>query len=212
MTDAPTYVWHSDARSVFHGMGFTCDMAKDTKAFLDHLTLYSYGDVAARADLPKTMWLGPDSTRDEWKLRSLPETFVAGSYFIVSQKTADVLTRFDLGTSALFPIEMLKRGQKEAFDGTYYVVHTSEIKEGFEPDHSENFGKPRHGNKDWLGVVEPTITIDDQIAVNASVREGADLWIDPRLLRSLFFSDALYQALMDADVLGNAETIRCRVI
>lgn len=193
-------------------MGFTCDMAKDEAAYLDHLVLYNYGKVAARADLPKEMWLGPDSTRDEWKLKSLPNTFVAGSYFIVSQKTADVLTRFDLGTSALFPVEMLKRGKKEAFDWTYYILHTSEIKEAFEPEHSENFRKPRHTNKDWLGSVYPQNTKDDQIAINASVLQGPDLWIDPRLLQSLFFSDALYQALMDANVLGNAETIRCRVI
>ena len=128
MAAAPTYVWHSDARSVFHVLGFTCDMAKDTKAFLNHLTLYSYGDVAARTDLPKTMWIAPDAAPSSKRLKRLPETFVADEYFIVSQKTADLFARFDLGTSALF------------------------------------------------------------------------------------FSDALYQALMDADVLGNAETIRCRVI
>ena len=190
-------------------------MAKDEAAYLDHLVLYRLRrQVAARADLPKDH-VARRRTRRETskKLKSLPETRLSRALTSSSPKrAADVLTRFDLGTSALFPVEMLKRGKKEAFDGTYYIVHVSESKEGFEPNHSENFRKPKYGDEDWLGIVYPERTLDDQIAVNGSVFGKPDMWRDPGLKGSLFFSDALYQALMDADVLGNAETIRCRVI
>lgn len=117
MTD-PTkrHVWHSDARDPMHVIGFTCEMAKDWDAYLGHLQLYRRGEMAARPDLPDRMWIASDASRSSKALKTLPDTFVAGSYFVVSEKVAKVLGSFDLGTSSLVPFALcpFQEGEQRA--------------------------------------------------------------------------------------------------
>jgi hypothetical protein len=110
MSDTPNgYVWHSDARNPMHTLGFTCALAEDWEAYLDHLQLYRRGEIAARPNLPDRMWIGRDASRSSKALKTLPETFVADSYFVVSQNVAEVLQGFDLGTSSLVPVALFKK-------------------------------------------------------------------------------------------------------
>ena len=206
------YVWHSDAKNPMHVVGFTCEMANDLDAYLDQLQLYRRGEMAARPDLPDRMWIGRDSSRSSKALKTLPDTFVADSYFVVSEKVAEVLDRFDLGTSSLVPVALFRKGNKEPFNGSYYIVHMTEQKAAFEPDLSRNFRKPLYEDDTYLGSVSPTRNIDDDIICNAAALDGVDLWTDPLLLSSLMLSDALYQALEADDLLKNANTLRCRVL
>ncbi|MEX3016445.1 hypothetical protein [Gymnodinialimonas hymeniacidonis] len=213
MSETPNdYIWHSDARNPMHVIGFTCELAKDVDAFFGNLQLYRRGEMAARKDLPDRMWIGRDASRSSKALKTLPETFVAGSYFVVSQNVAEVLQRFDLGTSALVPVALFKKGNEEPFDGSYCIVHLTEKKAAFEPDQSRNFRNPLYEEDTYLGSVSPTRSRDDDIVCNATALYGVDLWTDPLLLTSLMLSDPLYQALAVENLLTNAKTLRCKIV
>lgn len=209
---AKGYVWHSTASMPFHAMGFTCELASDQEAFTRHWIGFITGDITVRGGLPKSMWIASDAPDEDQKLRKLPDSFVAGDFFIVSQKMAFVFQSFDLGSSALLQVEMLKKHRKERFDGNFYMFHVTEKKTAFLPGQSENYDKPRYDDDEYLGLVRLERTKNDDIAVAASALDGPDVWKDPTLRRSLFFSDPLYAALSKAGVLGNAVTIRCRAI
>ncbi|MEL6954642.1 MAG: hypothetical protein AAFN09_14395 [Pseudomonadota bacterium] len=209
---AKGYAWHSNASMPFHAIGFTCELARDQEAFTKHWVGFITGDITVRGGLPKSMWIASDAPDEDQKLRKLPDSFVAGDFFIVSQKIAFVFQSFNLGSSALLPVDMLKKHRQERFDGNFYMFHVTEKKSAFLPDHSENYDKPRYDDDEYLGSVRLGRTKDDEIAVAASALDGPDVWKDPTLLGSLFFSDPLYAALSKADVLGNAQTIRCRAV
>ncbi|MEJ6391485.1 imm11 family protein [Gymnodinialimonas ulvae] len=205
------HVWHSDARHPKHVIGFTCEMATDWDAYLGHLQIYRRGEMAARPDLPDRMWIADGASRAGKALKALPDTFVAAEYFVVSQRVAEVMERFDLGGSALLPVALSKKGNTDPFCGSYYIVHLTEQKAAFDPDNSNNFDKPRYEDDTYLGSVSRTRNKDDDIVCNASAVVGVDLWTDPLLLTSLMLSDPLYQALAGEELLNNANTLRCVV-
>lgn len=209
---AKGYVWHSTASMPFNVLGFTCNLAEDARAYGKHLGSYLLGDISVRDDIPKTIWISDDAARSTKRVKTLSHSFVADTYFVVSEKAADVFKKFDLGSSALLPVEVLKLGRKQAFDGTFYIFHVTEKKSAFLPNQSVNYDEPRSDEDEWAGFVRRNRTQDDDIAVAASALDGPDVWKDLTLLRSLFFSDPLYAALSEADVLDNAQTIRCRAI
>lgn len=209
---AKGYVWHSTASMPFHALGFTCSLAESPRAYGKHLGGYVLGDISVRGDIPRSMWISDDAPPSSKRVKALPQTFVAGSYFVVSEKAAEVFNNFDLGSSALLPVEVLKLGRKAAFDGQFYIFHITESKSAFLPDQSVNYVEPRSEEDEWAGFVRLEETNGDEIAVAASALDGPEVWKDPTLLETLFFSDPLYAALSKADVLGNAQTIHCRAV
>lgn len=204
-------VWHSNARQPRHVIGSTCELANNEAAYLRHLSLYNRGEMAARSDLPNRMWIADDASRHSRAQKTLPDTFTAGCYFVVSQSVAVVLERFDLGSSALLPVTMMKEGNQEPFGGSYYIFHATEKKPAFEAERSRNYGKPLYEDDTHLGSVKAR-TNDDDLVLRSTVFDGVDVWTDPLLLTSLMFSDALYQALAAEDLLSNAGNLRCLVV
>lgn len=85
------------------------------------------------------------------------------------------MERFDLGTSRFAPVTLLKTDRKTPFAGEHFILNYACVKEGFEPEHSENFKPNKPGtSSSWLGTTRAR-TADDDLRVNASVLDGPDL-------------------------------------
>jgi hypothetical protein len=154
------------------------------------------------------MW--SDDAGDD-RVKRLPHLFQASDFLVVSDVLAGVLRSFDLGASRLVPVTLLHRDRTTPYAGTHLVLNLRERKEAFEPEHSKKFDPPLYPDQKYLGAVvgKPE---DGDISVSAAALAGADIWRDPRLLKSLFFSDRLMAAMRKAKVLGRVRTFRCPVV
>lgn len=137
-----------------------------------------------------------------------------GGFFFINDAVKQVLDQFDMGSNRIEPVKLLKSDRKTEIPGSYFQCHFTEKKEAFEPDQSNSkvFDRPRFDDDPWLGNVAEGLCKDGDIAVDELALHGADLWVDPRALKSLFFSDRLYQALKSEGLLKKTRTFRCRII
>jgi hypothetical protein len=65
------------------------------------------------------------------------------------------------------------------------------------------------GQELWSGPIEPK---DGEIAVSASARVGADLWVDPKLSSAIFMSGALHDAIEAAKLKIDFRFARARIV
>lgn len=204
-------VWYLDAyQRIDNVFGFRSDLwEKDRKVFGQQYVRFNRGELSAD-EMPEQLWIMADSPSR--KKKHLPHFVTAGDFFAVSARVAEVLSRFDLGSSVLKQVDLLKHDRATPFDGRWFLLQP-ERKEGFEPELSSNYKKPRYPDED---VHKGTLIIDGSTLpsakTNQSVLLGSAIWNDPRLNVSLFVSDALMTALKDADVLGPLNTLRCPVV
>ena len=128
--------------------------------------------------------------------KKMPDIFKAvGRLLIVSEKTHDVLRRFDLGRTGLFEVPIHANGlDAPPLEARYWYLHVAEQKDGFLPEQSEGVVCLKEGAW-WRSDYH-----QDTLAVKASVAEGVDLWADRRFRDRLFATDALKQDLDAAGV------------
>lgn len=203
-------VWASDmlmsTRNLF---GFSCaGYERDPEQWVDNLRRIDSGEPVPDDFLPDVMWV---DEADDDRVKRLPHLFRASNLLVVSETVADLLRGFDLGASRLAPVTLLHRNRTTAFSGTHLILDLRERKEAFEPKHSRRFTPPRYPDQTHLGSVSGKPE-DGDISVSAAAHVGADIWRDPRLLKSLFFSDRLVTAMETAKVLGGVRTFRCPVV
>lgn len=135
---------------------------------------------------------------------------ITDAIVVVSPKLRDVLSQFDLGGSGLFevPIYQSDKTTLSAYP-PHYILHVSEAKDCFFPEASEGVKRfllwgetePRPGAP-WMPIAGR-----DRLTVRASAAAGADLWVDPKLLDRLFFSDRLKRAIDAAQVTSEVLTL-----
>ena len=188
---ADDFVWvtnaHVDPRLI---KGFESEQSLEEEYLhVNAIRRNKVGKPVSEDEFPKVMWAGPYDRR----LKSTPHMFRASGFWVVSAQFADVLRRFDLTGTALYPVDLYRRDRKTPLGDGYAFLSCGAIKDGFEPAYSERF-------QDHPQAVEPHKTLptapkDFDISVNASVQTGGDIWFDRQLRYSFFFSDRLVQAL-----------------
>ena len=189
--------------------GFSCaSRERDLEEWVANLHRISRGEPVPDDFLPDVMWADdPDDDRVE----RLPHLFQARNLLVVSETLAGLLRQADLGASRLVPVTLLHRDRTTPFAGTHLILDLREQKKAFEPEHSKQFNRPLYPDQKHLGAVVGRPQ-DGDISVNSSALMGGDIWRDPRLLNSLFFSDRLMAAMRKAKVLGGVWTFRCPVV
>lgn len=160
-----------------------------------HATGRPYGDKA-----PSILSIssGHPEADDTPKLRDI---FFAGGFLVLSERAADLVRDFDLGSSELSPIQLLKSDRKTPFSGSWVFFNITNLKNGFEPEHSTNFLPPRFETDKFLGRIKSDAK-DGDIKVNSMVLQGPDIWRDPSLNFAIFVSDRLGKALQGSGFLN----------
>ncbi|RBW45407.1 hypothetical protein DS901_04075 [Loktanella sp. D2R18] len=147
-------------------------------------------------------------------IKKLPDIFLAGGFWVVSAACADVLCQFDLGQTALYPVEIFQYDKKTRVEGDYFHLAFGEVKNVFEPDETPDVrvaSALRNPKPNGYWRLNFTLS-DGDTAVNKSALEGVGLWIDPSLLDIFFMSDALVQALKAAKLTRRFGLRKCRVV
>ena len=192
--------------------GFSwAEYERDPKGAVASLLRMERGEPVPDDVVPDVMW---SDDADDDRVERLPHLLQASNFLVVSDTLADLLRRFDLGTSRLCPVTLLHRDRATPYTGTHFVLDLRERKEAFEPEHSKRFDRPLFPDlpsHTFLGSVSGRPE-DGDISVSTAALVGADIWRDPRLLASLFFSDRLMTVMKKAKVLGGVRTFRCPVV
>lgn len=155
---------------------------------------------------PKRIWREPDEERP------IPDMFLAEGQPIVSARVAEILRGFDLGNGALHPVaEGLFQGDNTTpMAGAYFCWIFGSAKRAFLEAHSPTARPLSPGNRDRC--VFPFAMSDGAFAVSGDALSGPDVWVDPLLLKSIFVSGALGDALEAAGLREALRLFKCQVI
>ena len=153
---------------------------------------------------PVEIWTMSERSRDYARL---PPIFYARSAWVVNGACAAVLRRFDLGLGALYPVRILKLDRVTPYDGEYFCLNIGNAKHAFLPAQSNRAD-------DWPGGRwhPPYVLEDGDFAVSEAALQGPDLWVDPLIVRTLFMSEALGDALKAAKLDKPFILSSCRVM
>lgn len=180
----------------------------DDKVHQDFRRHYK-GFALKRADFPEAL-----AVFDEKRFKRIGDLFMAGPFYAVKGKLAEVLSRFDLGEGGLIPFPIYRADKVTPVDGEFVLLNFGARKESFLPEesrHVEPFSKDRHdgGRQTWKAKFAAR---DDDIAVSPAALEGADLWIERSLIRKVFMSGGLVAALRAAKIKQDLDLMRCRIL
>jgi hypothetical protein len=187
----------------------TSDIVTENSQFaVEASKLNKKGKPVPREYCPKEIWVKKDYKylNDS----SLPPLFYTSSHWFVSGSVAEILRGHDMGDGALYPVVALKSDRVSRFGGEYYCWIFGNSKSAFLEEQS-----PDVPEMDGVGrslCVMPWTMKDDDVAVSADALGSPDVWVDPKLFKSVFFSGGLPEALISVGLKNKFRLCRCRLI
>jgi hypothetical protein len=176
---------------------------------LESLMSYTRGEPLPREAFPEALYVF-----DRKRFEKIGGLFTAGSFYAVKGKLAQVLSQFDLGQGGLIPFPIYQEDKVTLVAGEFYIWKFGAQRGAFLPEQSPKikpFGFGLNIAKDQWQVRSDVE--DGDIALAAASATGPpDVWCDPKLSLSLFFSDALVEALRAAKVDTDFHLRRCRIV
>lgn len=176
---------------------------------IQDLFAYARGEPLRREAFPEAL-----SVFEPKRFQKTGDLFPAGGYFIVRKKLAQVLSRFNLGEGELLQIPIYQADRTSRLDEDFFIWKLGATKKAVQPDQCVNIesigGTGPNGESRWQATSDVK---DDDIVLSASAACAApDVWCDPQLMWSMFFSDALVAAFRESKINANFHLNRCRLI
>lgn len=184
----------------------------DPARAIEAQSLNDRGEPVPAELCPAKIWANRKAPQfDRMPIEAMPDLFYARAHWIVSQKAADVLRRYDLGGGALHPVRdgVFREDEKTRVAGEFYTWIFGNMKSAFLPDETpkkEPFGVS------GLRWNMPFTLADMDIAVSAASLAPPDQWLDKTLFDAVFFSRALGDALDAAGLRRAFHLYKARVV
>lgn len=139
---------------------------------------------------------------------------ISGGFHFISPQVKDVFDRFDMGNNLIKPVALLKSDKKTVAHEGYCVLNIADKKRAFLPEHTPNARKASKNSTRDLWIPPLDTDEDKTMAFSPAALEGADLWLDERVVkRCWFFSDRLIRALeAEGLVSENWKLLRCPIV
>ncbi|MEO1492602.1 MAG: DUF1629 domain-containing protein [Pseudomonadota bacterium] len=188
-------VWHCNCLSVFHTaphQAFTFDKHATPNYTSAVTKAFQRGEFVDDDLIPKALTI-KDSQYDATDF----EDFFRYTFCCVSEPFRDFLLGFDIGGTRFVPIDIYQSDGVTKRAETYFILNIVSQKECLVPEETHTSFAIKIKDGLWRATHRRE---DFQLTVRSSSREGADLWIDPRLRGDLFFSDRLHAALKATDL------------
>ncbi len=134
--------------------------------------------------------------------------------FAYAPEVVDLLKNFDLGAAKFHEIEFLAKDGAPLPDLAHSYVEYGNVKTSFSIEHSRNTEElPTHNNPGLVNYrYPPGYVRDDDLALTAECLNGPDIWVEKHLIRMVFVSDAVAQALRKAKLDKPFFLRRCRLV
>lgn len=164
------------------------------------------GQPLSAEECPIRIWADPDTDR----VGHLPDLFNVEGHYFISEKAANIIEKFDLGAGSLFPVSQgaFESDNKTPIPGRFFCWVFGNVKQAFLADETERKRPFGVSGTRWSLPVLPQ---DGDIAVSKAALEGADVWLDPILFKSIFVSGALGDALDEAGLAEAFRLKKCRI-
>ncbi|WP_019672346.1 hypothetical protein [Psychrobacter lutiphocae] len=137
---------------------------------------------------------------------------IINGYLVVNQQCYEVMSQFRLGDTHFSEIEIIDmQTNKTATNTPYYFINIAETRTFLDIEKSDGLdGNPYAPNDKRRYIDDPK---DNDIKLECTAKDcDVDIWHDPILVRSLFLSDALVQALFDAGITSeDLALVRCTI-
>jgi hypothetical protein len=137
---------------------------------------------------------------------------IAGIGYLVHDRLADILRRFDIGPGGLIPHVIYEADEVTPIAEQWWYLGLGAQKRSFPPGRSRKFKTVVDGKglKDSIYRPWPDRR-DDDLTFSTAALEGPDLWAEAELHSCLFMSQPLGQALIDAG-LGEVFQLRTALV
>lgn len=155
-------------------------------------------------EIPAEIFGAPDAKEKDYKL---PDLFSAYGFWAVSQRAAEVIRQFDLGSGGLYPVKVLKNDRQTPVEGEWFCINFGNCKDSFIPEDSLNVAARTAGQ--WI---TRAVFSDEDVALNSLSLLGPDVWIEPKMRSAIFFSANLGTALKKAKADKGFFLKKCRVV
>lgn len=199
-------------RSKFYGQEwnpaeFTIPMLSDRVSAA--ASRHCQGETLERSDFTEAAAVWAEKNFNRTK-----DLFTAGPFYAVKGKLAEVLSRFDLGKGGLIPFTIYKADLVTPMEGEFFLLNFGGPKDSFVPEESNPkyvrtlFVDKQTGQSMW--TISPRV--DGDIALSPAALEGADLWCEKAVFRTLFMSDRLVRAIQAAKIKIDFELFRARIV
>jgi hypothetical protein len=145
---------------------------------------------------------------DEKRWARQKDLFMAGGFYAVRGKLAEVLKQFDLGEGGLIEFPIYQADKVTPLPGPFYLLNFGCIKDSVVIEQCQKLRHVFHPDHDQWGGFG---IVDDGIAVTAAALEGPDLWFESKLRKKIFMSGRLHDAIMAAKIKVNFQFARARI-
>ncbi len=149
---------------------------------------------------------------DEKRWARQKDLFMAGPFYAVRGKLAEVLKQFDLGEGGLIEFPIYQADKVTPLPGPFYLLNFGCIKDSVVIEQCQqlthDFKKQIDGYDKW-GAFN---LADGDIAVTAAALEGPDLWFESKLRKKIFMSGRLHDAILAAKIKVNFQFARARIV
>ncbi|MEN8272380.1 hypothetical protein ABFP28_16990 [Acinetobacter baumannii] len=151
------------------------------------------------------------------KTVKLPSFFrTQDGFVILTEACANVLKKFRLGQSALYPLSFFDIKLNEPVnDQTYYFLNIAELRSYLRPEYcTEELDKHSYTKNEGYQLYKlyHADYTDHAIAIKKeAVNCDVDLWQDPELNHSIFISDELKKALDDLGMGNDWNLFKCKL-
>lgn len=150
---------------------------------------------------------------DEKRFKKVKDIFMAGPFYAVKGRLAEILSQFDLGEGGLIPFTIYKADLETPYPGEFFLLNFGCHKETVLPEQSRNVVKRgisvKTGQELWK---VNSWSKEGDVVVSPAVLEGPDLWFDPAIYNKVFMSDLLVKALSEIGLKDVFHLKECRII
>ncbi|MFK4003716.1 hypothetical protein [Qipengyuania sp. NPDC077563] len=164
------------------------------------------GFALERSEFPEAI-----AVWDQKRFKKVKEIFMAGPFYAVQGKLAEVLARFDLGEGGLLPFTIYQADLETPYPGEFFLLNFGCRKDTLVPESSKKVSKfvvvKKTGQQRW----KVDDWIEDEVVLRDAALEGPDLWFEEALYNKIFVSDALAQAIMDIGMKDVFALEECRI-
>ncbi len=161
-----------------------------------------------RSDFPEAL-----AVFDDERFRLVGDLFMAGPFYAVKGKLADVFSRFDLGDGGLIPFPIYREDKCNLVDDNFFLLNFGGPKDSLLPEGCRNID-PFY----WDDAAKRQIWIakagvkDDDIILSSSALDGSDIWAEEALYKKIFMSGELVDAISKLEIDLDLELQRCRIL
>lgn len=231
-------VWFSELSHKFinvYSIGSTYDGIFDYQTYRNNeLQMIKEPDNQALKDENSKMWqalraliagtefkkppIFPDSLWLETSFQEFPKEdeyiFWAKGTVVLNQDCAEIFKQFCLGTTDLIPVKIYELETGRIFsNATFYILNLSEHHQYLTyPQSSDAVKFLPYPNGGGIYTRYGDISNQTLEVSKDALQSNVDLWHDPLLDASYFFSDKLHHALRQANMIEKFNTHFCKIV